>query len=107
MGVPPPDVKFLGVEEPDFTEVGESLAESIKARIQAAPGNRWNRSGVLLNSISSVERNGSVAVVASGARLQHDKVAELFAAEILPAELDAKTRDEIARAIFDSFEVDQ
>jgi hypothetical protein len=99
--------KFLGIKEPDFASVGASLAETIKQRIRDAPGNRWNKTGRLLASISAVERNGGVAVVASSDRLQRDEVAQKFADEIIPADIGKATRDAIAKAVFAAFKVEK
>jgi len=99
--------KFLGIKEPDFTATGEALAELIKERIRSAPGNRWNKTGRLLASISSVEKKDGVVVVAGNDRLQRDETAQLFAQEVLPRDLDDETRAEIARAIFNAFTVEK
>lgn len=99
--------KFLRVAQPDFTDVGASLAETIKQRIRDAPGDRWRKTGRLLASISAVDRNGGVAVVAGGDRLQRDEVAQKFADEIIPADIGEATRAAIAEAVFAAFKVEK
>lgn len=99
--------KFLGIEEPDFSAVGDALADLVKERIRSAPGDRWNKTGRLLNSITSVDTPNGMAVVAGSDRLQRDELAENFAEEILPQTLDEETRKEIAQAIFEAFTVNK
>ena len=99
--------KFLGVEEPDFSAVGDELADTIKERINSAPGDRWNKTGRLLNSITAVNTKDGMAVVAGSDRLQRDDLAQKFADEILTSDLDEETRAAIAKAIFGAFTVDK
>jgi hypothetical protein len=99
--------KFLGVKEPDFSEAGSALADLIRRRILAAPGGRWNRTGRLLGSIATIENGGRISVIAGGDRLQRDELAQKFADEIIPTDLDEETRTAIAEAIFNSFKVEK
>jgi hypothetical protein len=101
------EVETLDINEPDFGDAGKALAELIKRRIVSAPGNRWNKTGRLLRSIAAVERHDGVSVVATSDRLQRDEVAQLFADEILPGDIDASTRTAIAEAVFDAFKVNK
>jgi len=59
------------------TPLAEACAARIRADVQSAPGNRWNKTGKLLRSIAA---DGS-AVVVTGDRLQRDELSRLFADE--------------------------
>ena len=102
--MPSVEVKADHIEakETDLTPAAKAVADRIKRAIAAAPGTRWNKTGRLLGSIKA---NGE-QVVAAADRLKSDEVAARFADEIMPTDIDQKTHDAIAQAVYDSIKVE-
>lgn len=96
----------MKLDQVQLGRVAARIRDRIKRAIDAAPGDRWNRTGQLLSSIRSIEdTDGSAAVTVAPDRLQSDALAKLFADEIIPPDLDERTRQEIAKAVHDAINI--
>ena len=98
------EVKLKKIE---LRGVASAIADRIKRSIHAAPGNRWNKTGHLLQSISVVgNSDGSAGVTVAADRLRQPEMAGVFTREILTDPTrDSAVRSAISKAVADAIEL--
>jgi hypothetical protein len=73
----------LEISEMSLEGIAEALAADLRAAVASQPGDKWNRTGKLLRSISSSDD----AVTLSSDRLERDpELADKFAADVMPSD---------------------
>ena len=98
----------MKLDDIDLEPAAEKIAERIKRAIQNAPGEKWNRTGKLLQSIRAVSSSdGSAGVAVASDRLERPELMQQFMDEIVPVDLDKATQTAIADATHDAIEVDE